>query len=285
MYKYTLDTSSKKFRCPKCGRKRFVRYLDKLSNAYMPEKYGRCDRESSCGYFLTPTGNLTITGVIASPVAPKPTFLDGDLTKQFGNNYSNNNFVNFLLQHFSEEDVIRAIKMYYIGTTNHWLGATIFWQIDQNLNLRTGKVMLYDAITGKRVRKPIPHISWMHKVLQINNFELRQCLFGIHRLSNRSSQSKTICLVESEKSAIIMSIVLPKFLWMATGSKSNLKEALIRPLKNYTVILYPDNSEFDDWNAKCTKFNQLGYNFKCSYLLEELNANKGVDLVDLLIPV
>lgn len=40
---------------------------------------------------------------------------------------------------------------YRIGTSNHWPNATIFWQIDQQQKVHTGKIMLYDYHTGHRV--------------------------------------------------------------------------------------------------------------------------------------
>lgn len=53
-YRYKLDESSRKFRCPKCNKKRFVRYVDRKTDDYLPIRYGRCDREVNCGYFLDP---------------------------------------------------------------------------------------------------------------------------------------------------------------------------------------------------------------------------------------
>ena len=53
-HQYILDKSSKKYHCPQCNKKTFVLYIDTLTNEYLPEQYGRCDRESKCNYFLNP---------------------------------------------------------------------------------------------------------------------------------------------------------------------------------------------------------------------------------------
>ena len=34
-FKYSLDKSSKKFICPSCGKRRFVRYINQITNEYL----------------------------------------------------------------------------------------------------------------------------------------------------------------------------------------------------------------------------------------------------------
>lgn len=77
-------------------------------------------------------------------------------------------------------------------------------------------------------------------------FNLCQCLFGLH-LINEDYQ-KSIAIVESEKTAVMMSIFLPDFIWLATGSKSNFK--LLEPLKKRNCIAFPDKGEFTNWSNK-----------------------------------
>lgn len=85
---------------------------------------------------------------------------------------------------------------YRIGTSNHWLNATIFWQIDQQQKVHTGKIMLYDYHTGHRVKDPFNHIAWVHKSENTKNFHLKQCLFGLHLLR---PDTKIVAIVEAEK--------------------------------------------------------------------------------------
>lgn len=49
-----LDSSSKKFVCPNCNKKTFVRYLEVETLNYLAEGFGRCDRESECSYHKSP---------------------------------------------------------------------------------------------------------------------------------------------------------------------------------------------------------------------------------------
>lgn len=282
MYRYSLDKSSKKFRCPICQKKTFVKFIDNETNQYLNETDGRCDREHKCGYFKKPNDNEVITSVVSTPIkVSTPSYHDLKLLSKYGHHKYQNNFINYLLNQFESEDVWRALSKYVIGSTNYWHGATVFWQIDELNNIRGGKIMQYDCITGKRVKKPFNHISWIHKQLKIKDFNLDQCLFG---LCNTSCITKgdTICIVESEKTAIIMSIVLPDLMWLATGSKTGFKESMLNPVKEYNIIAYPDKTEYRAWNNTAIKLNEEGFNIQCSSLLEKIDLEQGGDLADFI---
>ena len=54
LHRYSLEKGSKKHHCPDCNKKTFVLYIDTETGDYLPEQYGRCDRESKCAYKLNP---------------------------------------------------------------------------------------------------------------------------------------------------------------------------------------------------------------------------------------
>src|SRR5690554_7963323 len=54
VFRYILEKGSKKHLCPSCGKKTFVRYVDEITSEHLPERFGRCDRESKCSYHLNP---------------------------------------------------------------------------------------------------------------------------------------------------------------------------------------------------------------------------------------
>jgi hypothetical protein len=198
--------------------------------------------------------------------------------------YGSNTFCTYLRSLFGEEKARELITLYNIGTSKHWNGATVFWQIDRNNKIRSGKVMLYDSLSGKRVKQPFNHITWVHTLLKLNDFNLSQCFFGEHLLK----QNKPIAIVESEKTAIIASAYLAKFTWLAIGSLNNLSTQRFKILEGKTVVLYPDLNGYNLWKEKADKISQeTDIKFIVSELLEKNASNEerknGLDLADYLV--
>lgn len=155
-----------------------------------------------------------------------PSHISFPVFKRSLGNYEGNNFVKFLITQFGEEVATDLIERYFIGTSRHWNGATVFWQVDSQGKIRTGRIMLYSPITGKRTKQPYNHITWAHSSLKLTDFNLNQCFFGEHLLKD---ETKPVALVESEKTAIIASLYLPQFIWLATGGLQNLTQKNATP--------------------------------------------------------
>lgn len=101
-----------------------------------------------------------------------------------------------------------------------WNGSTVFWQIDVRGNVRAGKIMGYDAVTGHRIKEPFSQVNWVHSVRKVPDFHMKQCLFGEHLLSDTSAamSAKPVAIVESEKTALVAALFIPDFVWLATGN-------------------------------------------------------------------
>jgi len=278
MYQNTLDKSSKKFVCPNCGKRTFVRFVDNETGNFLAENYGRCDRETECRYYSHPVNEKKHFSTFKIPEVVTTSYINSKLMSQTEIDYNQNNFVSFLLKYFDAKQVGKVLEFYHIGTSKHWEGANIFWQIDNRNRVRTGKIMLYNECSGKRIKEPYNHVNWAHSVLKLKDYNLKQCLFGLHRIN--IELSKPIAIVESEKTAIIMSIEAPDFLWLATGSKANLKEELLKPLRNRKIILHPDYGEFEDWQKVAIQLKAKGYKIAISKLLEQMELKRGFDLAD-----
>ena len=201
------------------------------------------------------------------------------LDKMYAEKPQIDNLTEFLKIHFSKDDVFKATQNYLITGTNHfWSNSTAFWQIDDKEKIHACKIMQYDRFTGKRIKKPYNHINWLHNAIKEPDFNLCQCLFGLHRVNE--DYQKTIAIVESEKTAIIMSLFIPDYIWIATGSKQNLKFDLLKPIKKLNIILFPDKGDYIDWLKKATELNALGFKIAVSELIEQTEFENGFDLAD-----
>ncbi|MCK0130396.1 DUF6371 domain-containing protein [Flavobacteriaceae bacterium F08102] len=282
-YRYNLDKSSKKYHCPNCNKKTFVRYFDNEKKEYLPNEIGRCDRENKCGYHTAPKGNYIKTYEVKYTTPPPISYHSYTLVSHCGRNYKHNNFVQFLKNIFTIDEVKTVILKYLIGTSKFWDGATVFWQIDNNKNVRHGKVMLYNIKTGKRLKNASGNafITSVRSLLKLNNFNLKQCLFGLHLINKKASQ--TIGIVESEKTAVIMSLFKPNYVWLATGSKHGFKYEMLKPIISYNIIAFPDKGEYNDWQSKAMELNDYGFKIKVSRFIEDSNHVNGTDLADIYL--
>ncbi|WP_339660706.1 DUF6371 domain-containing protein [Croceibacter atlanticus] len=282
-YRYILDTSSKKYRCPNCHKKTFVRFIDTETGEVMPDEFGRCDRESKCKYFNAPKSE-TKTDFNYEYIPPvKSSYHDYNLVIESGRGFKSNNFIKFLKTVFGADEVKEVIMRYLIGSTKYFEGGTVFWQIDDQQKVRHGKVMAYNASTGKRSKDANgkAHINSVRSLMKLQDFNLKQCLFGLHLVNE--TDCKKIALVEGEKTAIMMSIFKPEYLWMATGSKHGFKYEYLKPLKGFEIVAFPDKSEYSHWLAKAKEIKCYGLDVSVSEWMETTTYPDGTDLADVYL--
>ncbi len=282
-YRYSLEKGSKKHRCPLCTKKTFVRYVDNETREYLPEHYGRCDREQNCQYWEMPKGEFKNTYEVKYVPPPPTSYHDYEMVTKSGRNFKQNNFVQFLKTLFSENEVKDAILKYLIGTSKLWNGATVFWQIDNNEKVRHGKIMLYDRETGKRSKNANgkAYINSVGSTLKLKDFNLKQCLFGLHLINE--NETKTVAVVESEKTAVIMSLFKPEYVWLATGSKQGFKYEMLKPLRNYKIIAFPDKIEYNAWQDRAMELKDFDFDISVNDYLKNTGYPDSTDLADIYI--
>jgi hypothetical protein len=292
--------------CPSCNSKGvFVRYQDERGE-YLSNDVGRCNRESKCGYHYkpkqyfadNPTGSKFVknrvshwtqnTNQTTTIVAEKQTasydFIAPEHLKKTLGNYDRNAFVQFLFDLFPDcsEEIQAVLKMYFVGTYDDY---TCFPQIDRLNRVCKAKLIRFNRATGKRLKGEYDTSSLVRKLRLKENFNYKQIFFGEHLLPK--NPNKPVAVVESEKTAIIASLCMSKFVWLATGSKQWLKVERLQRFDNRQVILYPDADGFELWQTIATDARRLGLDVKVSSLIEnyatdEQKAN-GYDLADYLI--
>jgi len=289
-----------RYRCPSCDKpKTFTRYVDESSH-YLADDVGRCDREIECGYHKTPKQFFAEHPERRTPhPAPRQTrrvpepetafsVIAESMVKTSLSQHNGNRLADFLSGLLSRESVNEVFARYRVGTDNQtWPGATVFWQTDGDGQTRTGKVMLYDGTTGKRVKEPHNCIDWVHARLRrqgtVTAFELGQCLFGEHLLK---ADGRPVAMVESEKTAVIGALCVPAFLWLACGGLSNLSVARCQGLRGRNVMLLPDLGALAKWESKAQELAALCQVTVADFLEREASAAdlaQGFDVADYLL--
>lgn len=155
---------------------------------------------------------------------------------------------------------------------------------------RGGKIIPYNPETGHRIKDDtVPPVMWVHTNLKAAHllppeWKLTQCLFGEHLLNDKDKVNANVALVESEKTAVICSLLLPECIWLATGGKSQFNDRLM-VLKGRKVTAFPDIDGYDEWRKKAKNYPML--DITISDILER-NATpeqreRHVDIADVLL--
>ena len=234
--------------------------------------------------------------------------------------------------YLTESQLRHAASRYRLGCSKG--GGVIFWQIDEQQRVHTGKIMYYqpDCHRDKEL-----HPTWVHCLMRDTlppNFDFQPCLFGLHLLSTeqptagnfsksnsklnnscvpivaseQSSSAETnfaqfpseagnkVALVESEKTAVILSEKFPDFIWLSCGGLQSFKPQLLEPLLQYRIIIFPDTDPqgeaFRLWNQVALDAQRLykfRYPLRVSNLLEQHatpdQKQRKIDLVDFIFEV
>ena len=183
-----------------------------------------------------------------------------------------------------ESRIKKVFADYCVGHGKN--GHTIFWQMDEHGDLRTGKMMKYypegHQKFGHLDKESSWNFDWIHSTLSrhwdAEKHEMTDeppypyphlydpdkqepCLtfFGMHLLNKYPNA--TVNIVESEKTAVLMAIAYGNHatqVWMACGGLEMLSRERMKPIidQGRKVVLYPDRDGIAKWKAKA---KQIGY--------------------------
>ena len=290
--------------CPSCEKKRcFTRYVDEDGLITFPADVGICDHINSCGYHYTPKqffqdnpeafpeksdwrNAIPVHTRVKKKEEPTPSFIQYDIMKKTLGHYSLNPLFNYLKGIMDEESRMRLMEKYNVGTSKKWGGATVFWQVDVQGRVRTGKIMCYNPETGHRVKEPHSRVCWAHTELKEKDYHLKQCLFGEHLLP--SNPALPVILVESEKTALIGSFFIPEMLWLASGGINGcFNSETMEVLRGRDVTLMPDLGAMEIWRQKAEILSSICHTVTVSDVLEreaeDWQREKGWDIADFLL--
>ena len=193
--------------------------------------------------------------------------------------YERNTLLQYLSTIYPPADVVRTAHEYLVGTRRD--GSAIFWYKSYGENsARTAKIIRY-LPDGHRDKSR--GATWLHALFtpyektdrqgnvlytspprldiakwstdpihtadgRDTQWKARCTLFGEHLLHDPARADLPVCIVESEKSALICALHEPRFLWLATGGKKFLREDRLAALQlqHRQVILVPDRDALYD---------------------------------------
>ena len=236
------------------------------------------------------------------------------INSQFCKAVVDNGYLNF-------GQMLNAAVRYRLGATRQ--NGVIFWQIDHEERIRDGKVMYYGPDCH---RDKLHHPTWVSSLLHRRDpfpnspHETSHCFFGLHLLGHTENTeiteklmpdnadrnnfcdfrdfcvtNNTVCVVEAEKTAVILSEHYPQCIWLAAGGLGEVQTDKFRPLRGHKVVMFPDTdpdgTAFKRWSeAAATVMQQPFWEnsppIRVSPILE-LNATPAqksakIDLVDYL---
>lgn len=240
VHRYILEKGSKKHHCPNCTKKTFVLYIDTETGDYLPEQYGRCDRESNCSYHLNPyldgytkaiqeqenSNSFELSNnwkLKQNKIIPRqtlePLFFDFETFKQTlqTERYEKNTFIQNLFYRvqfpFEVDEVTKVIQLYRLGTVanGYRAGANTFPFIDIKCNVRAVQVKQFDE------QNHTTGTDFLHSIIEKHHTRNKKplpewleaytkqdkrisCLFGEHLLSKY--HSNPVALVEAPKTAV-----------------------------------------------------------------------------------
>ncbi len=240
-----------RYTCPQCGKpKVFTRYI-KENGEYLADHVGRCNRESNCGYHFPPREFFEDNPSLGKDNAqwrkseawkevyqpptpePSPQALPRWIFEET-QAAPDCNFVRFLADTFGTDTAQELRRKFCIGSNSDlWPNSTVFWLLGADGTPYGAQVVLYNPGTGKRQKN-----GWIHTALKSRLSKKEQILpewlkdyedapkipvpFGLHLV--KKNHGKPVAVVESAKTAVIMTAIQPKALWLAVGSLSYLNE-------------------------------------------------------------
>jgi hypothetical protein len=162
------------------------------------------------------------------------------------------------------DGVKEHLKLWEVGTDN--IGSCVFWHRSSNGELATAKTIPYDALTGKRLRKEKSPISWKQDGEDVHVDSLYGLVYGKREDGSLAIESYKrakgyelplygehllegvgfdvpVLLVESEKTAVVASYLMPDFAVVACGGAKSLTAQKAQALIGRQVFILTDADE------------------------------------------
>ena len=169
----------------------------------------------------------------------------------------------------------------------------LFSYLDLEGNLRSMKRVKYATASDPRFirtttlkRDKDVEPRYIHKEHGIDKYSA--VLYGLNWLR----RDCVTYVVESEKTAELGKVYLPRYNWVASGGANNLREPVLRDIGHLPIVLVPDTNKLRLWSDFAQKWDGLQppgyewtYNIQCWddwHTTTSVGINKGEDIGDLM---
>lgn len=280
-----------------------------------PEIVKRTASKCGLGYLLDCTESQ-VTRECPTPSKPQPAQqtepLDPNVLMAFGSageamakEVEQTNLYSYLCQLWHKEDVKRVMDAYKVGrghfmnppnskynNTDSWCmnpnpcklqnctESSAFPSIDANGNVVAIKLIPYPKEDHHRIKGVTDGASlyWFKPNSHVGAY------FGTHLLA--SDTSKPIAIVESEKSAIIGTLFMPSYIWIATAGATNLSPDRMEAdaLRGRELHIFPDTDHMAEWSAVADRLRESG--FKVKYrdeVMKQFPPASKLDIADIIV--
>lgn len=224
----------------------------------------------------------------------------------------------WLSQEFGEQATRFVMGVYHIGASKHTAPngyrAAAFPYIDTAQRVVDCKLFHIDPTNGSR-KTAAPLRSWTDRegkqqqlqsswaLADMNTDRRRRglpelnrakwCNFGDHLLQERPTAE--VCLVESEKTALIAALTYPEKIWIAVGSKNNLTPERCAAYMGREVVLYPDRDNYNNkpradghgvekgWRTLAKELTAEGLRLRVDTTTELHDGKPNDDIADIIL--
>ncbi|WP_155297228.1 DUF6371 domain-containing protein [Spirosoma aerolatum] len=242
-------------------------------------------------------------------IAPQPVdYIPIEYYQRCQTHFEHNGLYEYLSFTYGLQAAQEVFSRYRLGTSRRWqyygYQATCLPQFDYAYRLCQIKIIVFDAMSGRRVKNHQQALEWDVKAKRYkptepftdkskivgrflpcyskaNRPNLQQCFFGEHLLTEYPN--KAVAIVEGESTAIVCSIIWPQYIWLATGGSTGgswYSPERFRVLRGRNVTLWPDTGKYDDWCQKAEALRPLVQSLHVTDYVEK-NAPASMTNIDL----
>lgn len=162
----------------------------------------------------------------------------------------------------------RAASLPYIDRNGNCVDCKL-WSVDPDTGSSKGK-------DGNRI-----YLNWALATMGKSDRRAAWCNFGDHLLADRPGDA--VCIVESEKTALIAALTWPGKIWVAVGSIANLNAGRCEQYRGRAISIFPDRDGMEQWEAKAKALRENGFEVTLNRVVATFVGGNNDDIADIIL--